>query len=237
MLCSLLNFLLSLQTKKINHAKAVLFGMANVGLACTLLFSDCSYAFDSSHFRIGMQVGGANVNWGNLIGDYNTAHVTTSNPVSAGGSGVEYGAFAGVQFGQYFALQTNFDHYPTTQITFHHSVKPIDDLHDGIDNSYSNINAWSLDDIFMVPMWKKNNHALIGYAFSGIALMFRRDAWINKTNVGGHFGCGIRYKFTQRYSSQINFDYYTGNGKATEHPIDSYFPFLYSINFGLATRL
>lgn len=205
-------------------------------VSCILAIScQVSLAIDPSNFGLGMQVGGADVNWDSLIGDKITADVMTSNPTQAGGTGLEYGAFVEWYLGQRFAFQSTFNNYPAKEVVFN-SVG-ITPLHDNIARSLSIIHTWSLDEKYIVPVWSNAGHALSINAIAGLALMFRHDSWVNKTNVGGHFGCGTSYQFTPRYSTRINFDYYTGNGKATEHPIDSYFPFLYSINVGLGIRL
>ena len=205
---------------------------------CSCLATTC-LALPHNPYHIGLQVGGGNVNWGNLMaGDNFTKEYTTTNPMQAGGSGVEYGASAGLNISQYFALQAAFSHYPTKEIVFQSNIPVQCQLHDCIKKGSSTTNVWSLDDRFIIPMWSNGQRTLTGFALTGVGFMLRQDAWVNsKLNVGGHFGCGFNYQINQRYLSSLNFDYFTGNGKATEHPIDSYFPFLYSINMGLAVRL
>lgn len=200
-------------------------------MASFWLFKDDKSAFSKYPFYFGGTLGFGDTNWGGLV-DPNAVNdgSDSSTPVKAKASGIVWGLMAGYELNNYFAIQGNYQHYPTSQLFFdeYNFYYPNESI-----VLESQTETYSMVGKFMVPIF---NTGFRLFSDLGPAYTRRSDDLANINQWAAQFGGGINYNITPRFLAEINFTYTTGWGVSDTEPAYEYVPFLYSINFGLAYR-
>ncbi len=203
---------------------------APVSFAKDWLIHDDATDFSQYPFYFGGMIGFGDTNWGGLVDpDAESDGSDVSTPVKATGTGVAWGVMGGFEFNRYFAIQGNYQHYPTSRIFLDsfNSYLPTGQIVESETKNYALVAK------FMVPIF---NSGFRLFSDVGPAYTLRNDELENMGHWAAQFGAGINYNITPRFLTEINFNYTTGFDESNTTPIDDYIPFLYSINFGLAYR-
>lgn len=215
--------------------KIILFGLFASGFSSAAfakfwLVHDDKTEFSKYPFYFGGIVGFGNTNWDGLVDpDAINDGSDISTPVKATGTGIDWGLMAGYEFNRYFAIQANYEHYPTSRIFFdqYNSYFVNPEIMESQTETYSGVAK------FMVPIF---NTGFRLFSDVGPAYTYRTDSLEDMGHWAAQFGGGLNYNISPRFLAELNFNYTTGNGASNTTPVDNYMPFLYSINFGLAYR-
>ncbi len=204
---------------------------SSVAKANFWLFQDDKTAFSKYPFYFGGTIGFGDTNWDGLVDpDAVNDGSDASTPFKATASGIAWGLMGGYEINRYFAIQGNYIHYPTSRIFFdqYNFYFP----NEGVIIE-SQTETYSAVAKFMVPIF---NTGFRIFSELGPAYTSRVDALAHTWQWAAQFGGGINYNITPRFLTEINFNYTTGWGESNTEPADTYIPFLYSINFGIAYR-
>lgn len=180
---------------------------------------------DPHPFYVGGILGYGNTNWSQMVSQDSAS--ANSTPISAGGSGVMVGAFAGYELTSHFAVEANYMRFPSANIKF----EP-DNVY-GIDSFTSYTNEYGVMGKFMVPIGSSKFKA---FSEVGPAYVQRDDILAKEGKIGAGFGLGVDYNINQRWMSELGFQYYTGFGASEFKPVYDYIPFLYTLNLRIAYR-
>jgi len=181
---------------------------------------------------IGITGGYGTTTWGMLATVNDPANPATfSVPIGAKEGGFAWGAMLGLMLSQYFALEFQYNHFPTAHITLlANSIYFLFDPNNKVINSSTH--AYSLFGKFIIPIALVKN--LSGYAGAGVEYIQRDDILAHKGNIGALFGVGLMYLMMQHLTAQVGFQLFTGYGKSSDEPVLFYIPFLYQLQFALA---
>ena len=196
------------------------------------LFSTIAYgwATTSYPFYIGASTGWGSTNWSGLV-DKNGFNDGSdlSVPVEASDTGQVWGILGGVEVNQNFAIQGEYQHYPTAWVGF-------DDFNQyfpAAENMPSNTVAYNAIAKFMVPIYHTGIRA---FSDLGPSYTYRTDSLAHVGHWGATFGGGFNYNLLPQLMVELNFNYTTGWDKSDTTPVLDYLPFLYSVNMALAYR-
>ncbi len=177
-------------------------------------------------FYIGGILGYGNTNWSQMVSQDGAS--SNATPISAGGSGVAGGVFAGYELNPYFAVEGNYMYFPSANIQF----TPGNTTY-GTDAFTSHTNEYTVMAKFMLPL---PNSKFRVFSEIGPAYVQRHDDLADKGHIGGGFGVGVDYLMSQHWFAEAGFQYYTGYGVSELRPVYDYIPFLYTVNVRLAYR-
>jgi hypothetical protein len=74
------------------------------------------------------------------------------------------------------------------------------------------------------------------FSSAGVAGVHRKDIVINDWYPGPTFTIGVNYHLTEKLMGELAGNYTGGHGESQLSPVDTYFPFLYSVTVHLIYR-
>jgi hypothetical protein len=212
----------------------------NLLLASLLPLSLCSMgchasergAFSPHHFYLGVFGGYASTTWQGLVPtqeNQNLAlNVSTPIHVTEGGGG--WGVFAGHQFTPAFAIELGYMHYPNAQIAFDPS-SVFSFENNELTTFSTKTETISLTGKILLPIY---NTSLRLFSSAGAAGVHRNDLLVNDWRLSPTFSVGLNSPLGKHFLTEIVGNYTTGYGESQLSPVNTYFPFLYSVVVRLA---
>ena len=182
------------------------------------------YAKGAVYF--GVSTGYASTDW-SMLKSKDVYPVNMSSPIAVR----DYGTVATIEGGYWltkqFAVQASCSLYPDSHITIGPNSFYWPDRNTATTFT-SKTRSYALLGQFNVPL----NRRYAGYASIGIEDVHRHDVLAKIDHVGAIFGAGITADMDKNTQFKINFDYYTGYGKADMYPVKYYVPFIYKLTIG-----
>lgn len=186
-------------------------------------------------FYAGFIAGYGSTTWEGLIPNEQNQSVALamSTPIAAKEGGSTWGLLAGFEFNPYFAIEGNYTRYPDATIYFDpFSIYSF--THEGAEKFTTETESISLMGKIMVVIPNSNWRV---FSSAGVAALYRTDALVEDWRSTPTFSAGINYRFTERIMGELVANYTAGFGESILSPVDTYFPFLYSVTAHLAYRL
>lgn len=205
---------------------------------CTYASSPYLAEWKERPFYFGPLIGYGSTDWSMLAlhcngNDFCRQAVSESAPISAGDTGLVWGATIGYEVKPSWAIESTFMRYPNTTVLF----DPLANFYlDNYNLSTLRTTTWALIGVakFMTQIadtgWR-------GFANAGIGFTFRDDVITNAVRINPTFGVGVNHLFPQNVMLEFSFQYIPGFGEANHMPAIQYMPFLYSLNAKLVYRL
>lgn len=106
-------------------------------------------------------------------------------------------------------------------------------FHEGSETLTTHTETLSLIGKLMVPIPHSEMKIFSG---AGVAGVHRRDLVLNDWNPGPTFTVGVNYNFTEHIMGEIAGNFTAGYGESQLSPVDTYYPFLYSVAAHLIYR-
>lgn len=217
------------------HNKSNLF----IFLCLSFIFSTSfSYSVTTSQKKhplyVGLIAGYGSTTWQGLVATEKNQNVALmlSTPTEAEEGGATWGILAGYEFTPYFALEANYVKYPESTIYFN-PVSLYSFTHEGALSFSTKTKSVSLMGKIMLLFPDSNWRVFSG---AGAAALYRKDSIVNDWRLTPTFGLGVNYNFTEHLMGELVGNYTAGFGESLLSPVDTYFPFLYSITAHLAYR-
>lgn len=185
-------------------------------------------------FYAGFMGGYGSTTWEGLVPEKKNQNdaLMLSTPERVDEGGAIWGFLAGYEFSRAFALEANYMHYPETTITFSPlSIYSFNNA--GLLDLNTKTDSISLMGKIMLTIPKSDVRI---FSSAGIASLYRKDMIINDWRLTPTFGAGINYIFTEHIMGEIVGNYTAGFGESQLSPVDTYYPFLYSVTAHLAYR-
>lgn len=190
------------------------------------MFFATALAYGNDLFYLGINTGYASTDW-SMLQTTEGYPVNLSSPIAVRDRGVTGGLEVGYWLNQQFAIQASFAIYPDSRITIGPNSFYWPER-DTATTFTSKTYSGALLGQFNVPI----NRKYAGYASIGIQDIHRHDVLAKTDHVGAIFGAGISANINKRVQLKLNFDYYTGYGKADIYPVKYYVPFIYKVTLG-----
>lgn len=181
-------------------------------------------------FYLGALTGFGDTNWERLVSQDQAS--SNATPSFASGKGAILGGLIGYQFSHYFAIQSEYIHYPDSTVKFNAAAQQFLGLNFSQLNTATNY--FALLSKFMLPIGESN---LSAFSALGFAYVHRHDRMADTGDFRPTFGFGFDYKLSHRVVTELGFSYTPGTGKAVENAAASYIPYLYSGQFALMVLL
>lgn len=189
----------------------------------------------SSHaFYAGLAGGYGSTTWQGLVPSEENQNMalSMSTPVNVHEGGGVWGAFAGYEFTNTFAIEFAYSRYPKAQVSFdENSLFAFDN--DQTQAFKTQTESAGLIAKIMLPVF---NTPLRLYSAAGIADVHRNDMLINDWRLSPIFSVGGNYRISHHLMAELAGNYTAGYGESQLNPTETYFPFLYSITARLAWR-
>lgn len=185
-------------------------------------------------FYVGVIGGYGSTTWHGLIPTKKNQNVALlmSTPIDVEEGGTTWGAMAGYEFTPYFAVEANYMRYPDSTVYFTPlSLFSFD--HNGKLSLTTKTDSISLLGKIMLQIPTTDFRV---YSSAGVAALYRKDLIINDWRASPTFGVGVNYNFTEHLMGELVGNYTAGFGESQLSPVDSFYPFLYSITARLAYR-
>ena len=206
-------------------------------LSCYVVTSRAATYLDdkfSEPFYAGISGGFGSTTWFGLVPANTKASsaLALSTPTNVSEGGGMWGVFAGYEFLPEFALEFNYNHYPTANIYF--SPRSLFCYqHSGVTQFSSNTEDIGLMAklMFIIP-----RTTIRLYSSAGVAVVHRHDVLSQIWRTSPTFGFGINYNFTRHIMGEFGANYTGGYGESELSPATDYVPFLYSVFMRLAYR-
>ncbi len=186
---------------------------------CTRGFADTNNTdiYKEQFWYGGLISGYANVDWSSVVAtDFSTI---ASNPASADGEGLIYGADVGYQINSHFAIEGEYIKLPTTAQTYF-----IPNVYNAPANVNSQLSFGAVIVKLIAPCLWPN---LSIFADAGPAYQYRADTVQNIGTWAPTFGGGFMYRFAEHWQGELSFQYAPGTGKSIYNPMIDYIPELY----------
>lgn len=186
-------------------------------------------------FYVGAIGGFGSTTWKGLVPIKENQNVALmlSTPTEVEEGGVVSGVLAGYEFSNFFAIEANYIQYAEAKIHFD-SMSIYSFFHNGSESLSSKTQTVSVMGKIMAPI--PHSRARI-FSSVGVAGVYRKDIIVDDWRPGPSFGLGINYNFTERIMGEIAGNFTVGYGESQLSPVDSYYPFLYSVAFHLIYRV
>lgn len=184
-------------------------------------------------FYVGAIGGYGSTTWGALVPSTANQNEATrlSTPVSVTEGGGVVGAFAGYEITRFFAIEAGYMHYPDATVFFD-TESLFTYLHEDNPTEF-NSQTEAISVMAKIMLLIPDTNIRLFSSFGG-ANVHRKDILNDYWHVSPTFGAGINYRFTRDVMGEFGGNYTAGFGESNLNPTESYFPFLYSINFRLA---
>lgn len=170
--------------------------------------------------------------WNGLVPSQANKNIamSMSTPIDVYEGGAVFGVLAGYEFSPYFSIEVNYLKYPDAQIWFDtSSLFSFDHNKALFFNSETETVSLSGKVMLKIPRTK-----LKAYSSAGVADLHRKDMLLDQWLVTPTFGVGLIYAITERWAGEVAANYTAGFGESQLHPVNGYFPFLYSVTARLA---
>lgn len=216
-----------------NHIKALVFLL----LECCLFIGACTAGTTgkinpSPFLYIGAIGGYGSTTWVGLVPEKNNQNpaLILSTPINVEEGGGVWGVFVGYEFIPSFELEASYMRYPDATVSF-----DTGSLFSFINNDQLNFvtKTDSVNIMGKIMMYIPNTK-LRAYSSAGVAGVHRNDLLTNHWRVTPTFGVGFNAFITKHIMGELGANYTAGYGEPDLNPTESYFPFLYSVNFRLA---
>lgn len=187
------------------------------------------------HFYIGGIAGYGSTTWNGLIANKENQNIaiTVSTPIAVDEGGASLGLVAGYEFIPAFAIEASYIHYPDTTVFFSAvSIYSFD--HDGKEKFETKTDSISLMGKILLPLPNSNFRL---FSSAGIASLYRKDLILDDWRLTPTFGAGVNYNFTNRLFGEIAANYTAGFAESQISPVDSYYPFIYSVTARIGFRI
>lgn len=183
----------------------------------------------------GIIAGYGSTTWSGLVATKKNQNdaLMLSTPVDVEEGGATVGALLGYEFSPNFALEANYIHYPKS-IVYFNPMSLYSFTHDGSKRLITNSESFNLMAKIMLAIPKSNFRI---FSSAGLASLYRKDIIINNWRLTPTFGAGLNYNFTKRIMGEIAANYTAGFGESQLSPVDTYYPFLYSVSARIAYRI
>lgn len=160
------------------------------------------------------------------------AALMLSTPIDIEEGGSTWGLLAGYEFTRFFAIEINYVHFENANVHFD-PMSLFSFYHNGLETLSTQTETVSLMGKLMVPI---PHSKMKIYSGAGVAGVHRKDIVINDWSPGPNFGVGLNYDFTEHIMGEISGNFTAGHGESQLSPVDSYYPFLFSVAAHLIYR-
>lgn len=189
-------------------------------------------------FRYPFYVGGfggyGSTTWQGLVPrvDNQNIALSLSTPIKVNEGGAVWGGFGGYEVSENFAIEANYQHYPTASVIFDEdSLFAFEQ--DGETLLSTETQTASVSGKIMLTLPKT---CMRLFSSAGIAWVKRNDYLSQSSNIAPTFGFGVNVTINQRVMGEIAASYTAGYGESELNPVEDYVPFLYAILAKLAYR-
>lgn len=210
-------------------------------LACLFLsiYSSLTFAeftdLEKHPFYLGVIGGYGETTWQGLVPakkNQNPA-LMLSTPIRVEEGGTTWGVLVGYEFTPNFAIEANYLRYADAQVHFDES-SIFSFLHNGQTTLTTQSELAGLMGKLQVPI----PHTKIRlFSSVGVAGVHRKDIVVNDWNAGPTFGAGANYALTEHLMAELAGSFTAGYGESQLSPVDTYYPFLYSVGVHLIYRI
>lgn len=183
---------------------------------------------------IGFIGGYGSTTWQGLVATEKNQNIALmlSTPIDVEEGGASWGALIGYEFSPHFALEANYMRYPDSTIYFN-EMSIFSFTHEGLLSLSSQTDSLSILGKIMLLIPNSNFRI---YSSAGAAGLYRHDIIVTDWRLSPTFGVGVNYNFTEHLMGELAGNYTAGFGESQLSPVDTYFPFLYSITAHIAYR-
>jgi opacity protein-like surface antigen len=185
-------------------------------------------------FYIGAIAGYGSTTWQGLVAPKKSQNeaLTLSTPIYVEEGGATWGVMAGYEFTPCFAVEANYIRYPNSTVYFN-EFSLFSFTHDQELSLSTKTEAISLLGKIMLLIPNSNFRV---FSSAGGAALYREDMIIDNWRLTPTFGAGVNYNFTEHLMGEIAGNYTAGYGESQLSPVDTYYPFLYSVTARVAYR-
>ena len=185
-------------------------------------------------FYIGAIGGYGSTTWQGLVPSKENQNIALklSTPINVEEGGSTWGIMTGYEFTPFFAIEANYIHYNDANVNFD-PISLFSFLHDGLETLPTKTESISLMGKLMVPI---PHSKMKIFSSAGVAGVHRKDIAVNGWRPGPSFSAGVNYSFTEKIMGEVAGNYTAGYGESQLSPVDTYFPFLYSVTVHLIYR-
>lgn len=186
-------------------------------------------------FYIGVIGGYGSTTWKGLVPakEHQNAALMLSTPIKANEGGATWGFLTGYEFTSFFAIEASYMKFADSNVEFD-PMSLFSFYHEGLEVLNTKTETLSLMGKLMVPI---PHSKMKIFSSVGVAGVHRHDIVVNNWHTGPSFGAGINYNLAEHLMGEIAGNFTTGYGQSQLSPVDSYFPFLYSVAVHLIYRI
>ncbi|MBN9231599.1 MAG: hypothetical protein BGO90_09485 [Legionella sp. 40-6] len=159
--------------------------------------------------------------------------LTMSTPIDVEEGGATWGVMAGYEFTPYFALEASYLRYPSSTVYFN-EFSLFTFTHEGLSQLTTHTDSINLVGKIMLLIPESNFRI---FSSAGATALYRRDLIIDDWRMSPTFGVGVNYNFTEHLFGELAGYYTAGYGESRLSPVDTYYPFLYSVTARIAYRI
>ena len=212
-------------------------------ILCIYCWCNIQYSYASTNFNnifayplyVGIAGGYGATTWSGLVpaaGNQNIA-ISLSTPVAVHEGGAVWGAFAGYEITPYFALEFNYQQYPSADIFFdENSLFTFDSGVQSVLSTRASVASIMAKIMLVVP-----RTTVRAYSSFGAAQVVRTDAMTHDWRVSPTFGCGFNKNIFPHIMTAVEFNYTAGYGESELNPVKDFIPFLYGVFLKVAYRI
>jgi hypothetical protein len=181
----------------------------------------------------GAIAGYGSTTWKGLVPkeDDNSA-LMLATPIKVEEGGSVSGGVVGYEFNAFFALEASYMHFPDSDVYFD-SMSLFSFFHDNLEILTTKTETASLMAKLMIPVFHTQMRLFSSF---GVAGVHRKDIIINNWHPGPTFSVGLNYRFAEHIMGELAGNFTAGYGESQLSPVDSYYPFFYSIATHLIYR-
>jgi hypothetical protein len=185
-------------------------------------------------YYVGILGGYGSTTWEGLVPKQAKQNIAMmmSTPVRVKEGGGVWGLLIGYELTPWFALESNYIHYPPARVSFDSSSIFSFEHHDrrGFYTHTETVNLMGKVMLMLPkPGWRL-------FSSAGIAGLHREDTLYEKWRLVPTFGVGLNVNLSERLMAELAGNYTAGYGESQLNPTETYFPFLYSLSVRLAYR-
>jgi hypothetical protein len=191
-------------------------------------------ATKSPALYIGVIGGYGSTTWDGLVPSSQNQNIamSMSTPIKVEEGGAVWGALIGYELSPYFALEVNYLKYADAQVSFDPQSLFAFNNNDLISFTTQTESVSLMGKIMLdIPHTRMK-----AYSSAGVAKLHRDDMVVDEWRITPTFGVGLMYPMTQHLMGELAGNYTAGFGESQLNPVDTYYPFLYSVTARLAYR-
>lgn len=194
-------------------------------------FIFASTVFPSRTVYFGLNMGGGSTEWKYLV---DTNHVDPATPKHVSEGGPSWGVVLGYVVKKNLELEWQYMQFANADIDLSNSVFSYPELH-GATHITSRTDAAS----FSLKFLTRFGHThLRAFAAVGPGWVRRADALAKtKSAIAPYMSAGLAYNFTRHWIVESGFQYYTGFGRSSMHPVRYFIPFAWDAYARLAYQI